>query len=341
MIYYNNYSAISWSILCIIIVSVSLPQQLSIRSTFALGYHHHHHQSLPRRQLTGNTLSSNQNAFVSKQHRPCVSFHRDASHPMIRSTLNAHKVIVVAARSATTTARNITTYTSIAYSDRYVITNESEDRTNNTLSSLLRSSLSTFVPNYSKLPPFDIEDWDVLFYDIFLIINLVISISYYVIYRYNVNYIPIAFNEGCIMSFCWIIAGLFNGSFLYSAIDGHATTTTNGRITKRQSSTKTANSDSNKNSTTVSNNIKDIDKIQQEPKETTTTGGPMGAGILAFHTFINTMNLRLIIAFVDAVIHHRMVLISDNEVLIPLEFSYGILLMILWRSLHSSYVPRM
>ena len=70
-------------------------------------------------------------------------------------------------------------------------------------------------------PPMKVEDMNLLFYDIFLILNLAVSISFWVVHRMDFTYIGTAFNEGCLMSLMWIGAGLYSGAFLYSAVDGH------------------------------------------------------------------------------------------------------------------------
>jgi hypothetical protein len=184
---------------------------------------------------------------------------------------------------------------------------DSDDRdTNSTLPSHL----------FSRLPPFRIEDWNLLLYDIFLIVNLSVSISFWVIHRYDVTYIGRALNEGCLLSILWIGAGLWNGSFLYSSVDGHYPPPF---ITNRR-----ANRSSNHTNNSVETN----------------QGGPMAAGLLAFHTFINTINLRLLFALIVAVVEHRPALSSGTELLVPLELGYGLILMILWRALHSSFVFR-
>lgn len=74
---------------------------------------------------------------------------------------------------------------------------------------------------YKKLPPLQVEDLNILFYDVFLLINLSLSISFWVKYRLNFAFLPAAFNEGCLFSILWIISGLYHGAFLMSAIDGH------------------------------------------------------------------------------------------------------------------------
>ncbi|MGK3741146.1 MAG: hypothetical protein ACI8RD_013875 [Bacillariaceae sp.] len=152
-----------------------------------------------------------------------------------------------------------------------------------------------------KLPPLQIDDQNVLFYDVFLIVNLSISISFWVTHRLDFNYIPAALNEGCLFSILWIISGLYHGSFLYSAMDGH------------------------------------YDPMDDEENK----GGPKAAAMLAFNTFINTINLRLIAALFGAWIQHRKVGIgSPMEELIPLEVTFGLILMTMWRALHSQTTPR-
>jgi hypothetical protein len=186
--------------------------------------------------------------------------------------------------------------------------NENDDEKNNT-------SLSQF---FSRLPPFRIEDWNVLLYDILLIVNLSISVSFWVVHRYDVSYIGRALNEGCLLSLLWIGAGLWNGSFLYTSVDGHYSPS---RSQQNRLAAKEVDSNRTK-----------LQEIHQ--------GGPVAAGLLALHSFINTINLRLLYALIIAVIEHRPALSSSTELLVPLELGYGLILMILWRALHSSFVLR-
>jgi hypothetical protein len=74
---------------------------------------------------------------------------------------------------------------------------------------------------YKKLPPMQVEDMNVLLYDIFLILNLSLSTSFWVTHRMSFFHLASAFNEGCLFSIFWIVAGLYHGSFLRSAVDGH------------------------------------------------------------------------------------------------------------------------
>jgi hypothetical protein len=189
-----------------------------------------------------------------------------------------------------------------------------------------------------RLPPFLVEDWNVLLYDLFLIINLVVSISFWVVHRWEVSYIGLAFNEGCLLSVLWIVSGLFNGSFLYTAIDGHKGSNMNSGITKMKITTIDTSSKNDMNTTNLINNNNKLDDVNN--LNDGMNGGPIAAGVLALNTYINTMNLRLLYALVVAVVEHRTALSNASELLIPLEFGYGIVLMILWRTLHSSYALR-
>ena len=67
-------------------------------------------------------------------------------------------------------------------------------------------------------PPIQVDDTNLLYYDVFLLVNLSASISFWVAHRMQYTYIPMALNEGALLSISWIIAGLANGAFLYSAI---------------------------------------------------------------------------------------------------------------------------
>jgi hypothetical protein len=69
--------------------------------------------------------------------------------------------------------------------------------------------------------------------------------------------------------------------------------------------------------------------------------GPRAAGLLGFHTFLNTVNLRLVVALLMAVAQHRPVGSGLGEDLLPLEIGFGFVLMSCWRILHSSSVPRL
>ena len=73
---------------------------------------------------------------------------------------------------------------------------------------------------------------------------------------------------------------------------------------------------------------------------TSEKGGPTAAGLLGLATFVMTANLRILIALVGAALLHTPVGVSDGDQLIPLEVAFGLLLMSVWRAVHSYYVPR-
>ena len=148
-------------------------------------------------------------------------------------------------------------------------------------------------------PSVRVDDFALLYYDIFLILNLSVSIDVWVVHRGRpLETIGTAFGEGCLLCFCWIAAGLYTGAFLNSAADGHYDAT--------------------------------------DPR-----AGPSAAAKLAAQTFVNAMNVRLIVALGLAVLHHRPVGYVGGESLLPLELGLGWMLMTAWRLLHSSFLPRM
>jgi hypothetical protein len=147
--------------------------------------------------------------------------------------------------------------------------------------------------------PIQIQDTSVLYYDVFLLLNLSVSISFWVVHRLSFGSIIDAFSEGCLLSILWVLSGLYNGAFLYSAIDGHHDMTRDDTFEK---------------------------------------GGPKAAGQLGLWTFVGTINLRMVVALYTAVIEHRPVGVANGEDLIPLELCFGLVLMSMWRMLHSSYL---
>lgn len=158
-------------------------------------------------------------------------------------------------------------------------------------------------------PPVRVDDFSLVLYDVLLLLNLTVSISFWVVHRMQFQYVPDAVSEGCLLSLCWLTAGLWGGTgaFLESAVDGHRGGGGGG-------------------------------------------GGPVGALQLAAQTFVNTINIRLVVAFVVAVSQHRPVLVDDyyhyhhqhaSEALVPLELGLGLILMPAWRWLHSNYAPRL
>lgn len=103
----------------------------------------------------------------------------------------------------------------------------SKDNTGNNKKTSIWQSISDGFPfvelfrSRQKLPPMQVDDANLLLYDVFLIVNLTLSISFWVTYRMNFEYLPYAFSEGCLLSIFWVLSGLYNGMFLYSAVDGH------------------------------------------------------------------------------------------------------------------------
>jgi hypothetical protein len=176
-------------------------------------------------------------------------------------------------------------------------TEDQESSTTTSSSSNILSSLWSMLSGRGR-PPLQVDDTNILYYDVFLLINLSASISFWVVHRMNFAYIASSFNEGALLSICWIIAGLANGAFLYSAVDGHYT------------------------------GYENSDK-----------GGPKAAGLLGLSTFIGTSSIRVLIALTCAICQHRPVGVGGEE-LIPLEIVTGLVLMSLWRALHSAYTPR-
>jgi hypothetical protein len=149
-----------------------------------------------------------------------------------------------------------------------------------------------------RMPPLQVEDQNLLYYDVFLLLNLSVSISFWVVHRMNSGFIASSISEGSLLCVLWILSGLYHGSFLHSAVDGHYGSADEER------------------------------------------GGPNGAGLLALHTYVTASSLRVLIALVTAVLEHRKVGAAAGEDLMVLEIAFGLVLMSLWRWLHSSYTPR-
>jgi hypothetical protein len=175
-----------------------------------------------------------------------------------------------------------------------------ETKEEKSIENTAKNFFATFIQENSTRgpPPMQIEDGPLLIYDVFLILNLSVSISFWVVHRLSFTDIVPAFSEGSLLCILWIIAGLWNGAFLYSAVDGHY----------------------------------DVTKEENEGK-----GGPVSAAMLGLSTFIGTANLRILVALGMAFLDHRKVGITDGEELIPLEIAFGMMLMSAWRMLHSSY----
>ncbi|KAL3812040.1 hypothetical protein ACHAXA_008946 [Cyclostephanos tholiformis] len=133
-------------------------------------------------------------------------------------------------------------------------------------------------------PPINVDDTNLLLYDVILLMNLSVSISLFVTHRMDYFFIPSSLNEGALLSICWILAGLANGTFLFSAVDGH------------------------------------YDPRGVDYKE---KGGPGGAALLALSTFVTTSSLRIVFALALANMQHRPVG-SAGEELIPLEIPFAL-----------------
>jgi hypothetical protein len=157
--------------------------------------------------------------------------------------------------------------------------------------SKLWQTIQEEVELWKKLPPFNVEDTSLLFYDVFLIVNLALSISFWVTHRMNLAFLPSALSEGSLMSLLWIFA------VLVSAKDGHF-----GSTDER--------------------------------------AGPKAAALLGFLTFLNAINLRLVVAFAMALAQHRPVGSTAEEEIMVLEMGFGLVLMSVFRYIHSSMVPR-
>ena len=149
-------------------------------------------------------------------------------------------------------------------------------------------------------PPIKIDDTNLLLYDTILLTNLSVSISFFVVHRLNYYFVPSSLNEGAVLSLCWIIAGLANGSFLYSAVDGH---------------------------------------YDPRDEDYASKGGSKAAGLLAVSTFVSASSLRIVFALLFAMLDHRPVG-SGGEELIPLEIPLGLFLMSAWRTLHAEQTTR-
>lgn len=175
-----------------------------------------------------------------------------------------------------------------------------EKRSQNTIQTFVREFLNS-LSIQGPPPPIKVENSSLLLYDVFLLINLTVSISFWVVHRMDFYNITPALSEGSLLCILWIISGLRNGSFLYSAVDGHYDTSKPENFNK---------------------------------------GGPKSALLLGLSTMISTANLRILVALVLAVFQHRPVGTAYGEDLIPLEIPFGIMLMSLWRLLHSTYTMR-
>jgi hypothetical protein len=173
----------------------------------------------------------------------------------------------------------------------------------------LRAFLGSIASRPWSLPPFRVDDINLLYYDVFLLINLVVSISLYVTHRLDVSYLGIAFSEGCLLSIAWVCSGLLStGAFLKSAIDGQTY------------EAKSKGSDSSNSS-----------------EETHFQNSP---GLVACSTFVNAMNLRLILALGSAAWEHVPVGSQALDSMLPLEMAFGLVLMTVWRTIYAFVVQQ-
>jgi len=83
------------------------------------------------------------------------------------------------------------------------------------------TKLFLFDPNNNEEESFllsMVEDREVLAYDVFLIINLFVAISSFVTHRSSpLLHINEAISSGSIFAICWVFAGIYHGSFLFSS----------------------------------------------------------------------------------------------------------------------------
>jgi len=176
--------------------------------------------------------------------------------------------------------------------------NDSLDKSNVDWSPFTSRDQNGNGPNLFALPPFQIDITNILFYDVFLLLNLSVSISFFAIHRTSLQYITPAFSEGALFCILWIVSGLYYGTFLYSSVTGHY----------------------------------DADQMEEKNIQ-----GPVAAGTLALSTFITTSSLRIIVSLAAAWLEHRPVGVAPGEDLIPLEIGFGLILMSIWRYVWSSY----
>lgn len=99
-------------------------------------------------------------------------------------------------------------------------TNEENNGKDQPMLALLRYVADT--SNW-RIPPFRVDDPALLFYDVFLLLNLSLSISFHVVHRMSVDVIHVvpAISEGSLLCILWVLAGWFRGAFAYSAVDGN------------------------------------------------------------------------------------------------------------------------
>ena len=82
-----------------------------------------------------------------------------------------------------------------------------------------RSALMSYLGFMSdrenwKVPPLRIDDEGLLLCDIFLLLNLTGSISFWIVHRMSFDYILPALSEGSLICILWFVAGWFRGAFI-------------------------------------------------------------------------------------------------------------------------------
>jgi hypothetical protein len=76
------------------------------------------------------------------------------------------------------------------------------DESDESVLSKFLSFLRINEDEYKKPPPFQVEDTSLLFYDVFLILNLSLSISFWAVHRMSFDYIGSAVSEGSSKGWC-------------------------------------------------------------------------------------------------------------------------------------------
>jgi len=224
------------------------------------------------------------------------------------------------------------------------IKNSNNDNTNEKIEQIIgkeeeKATIDT-TPRKRLYIPFLIEDTEVLFYDVVLILNLSIAVSACVVHRDNpIPHILVAFSEGSLLSLLWIGAGIYHGLFLYTAVDGHYDTSTNYKIKSSSSNSENRSFNFNLFRQAKDENDKTLSQQQQQQQEIT-PGGPKAAGMLALHAFVTTACFRIIVALIQAILSHRHVFETDAEMLMPLELIVGAVLLSCWRFSHSGIIPK-
>ena len=160
-----------------------------------------------------------------------------------------------------------------------------------------------------------VGDVQLLLLDVVLLLNLALSASFWVVYRLDVmKTLTVALNEGCLLAVCWIVAGIYHDSFSFGVGESKET----------------------------------LDKERT-------------AGLLGLRTFATASYIRLGIALLGLLFHQNLAWLPFGDTsgfdgaavellgggddakawkLISLELSVGVVLMSIWRVLHSQFVQR-